>query len=318
MGMSGPCPDLPPPDSSTAWSGVLVLDARRPHLWELKNKQGFPLIDSRRLTPAPAAPGLHPGAAGPSIALVFPSIRRWLAPPELDESNWRRLLDQVPLIRRLPQEYRGRVRALTARFLDDKYFDGAAGLTLTDAMRALIAVQACIPVCAMGYGGLKGWRGVVVYPGAFRVRHERVDPSGVRREERRSLSGEAWQTGPMVLSWDDVLRGARVPDDGENVVIHEIAHKLDMQNGAANGMPPLPAGMKRSAWTEALTAAYDDLRRRTAAGHPPLDPYAAESPAEFFAVLSEHFFEDPALLRGVYPLVYEQFSRFYALDPLGW
>lgn len=120
----------------------------------------------------------------------------------------------------------------------------------------------------------------------------------------------------MVLSWQDVQSCGW--GEGNNVVIHEFAHKLDMQNGYANGRPPLHPGMSPDDWARAFQAAYDDLCDRLDHGvHTPVDPYAAENPAEFFAVLSEFFFESPAVLYGDYPAVYGQLQRFYLQAPLG-
>ena len=122
--------------------------------------------------------------------------------------------------------------------------------------------------------------------------------------------------GPVVLSWPDVASGADWADTGMNLVIHEFAHKIDMRNGEANGCPPLPASMSPVVWREALTAAYDDFCARVDGGEDTeIDPYAAESPAEFFAVLSEVFFVEPTLLQYEYLAVYQQFARFYRQEP---
>jgi hypothetical protein len=122
--------------------------------------------------------------------------------------------------------------------------------------------------------------------------------------------------GPVVLSWPDVVAAADWESAGMNLVIHEFAHKIDMQSGEANGCPPLPPDMSPAAWKSALRAAFDDFAARVDRDErTAIDPYAAESPGEFFAVLSEVFFSDPALLAFEYPAVYEQFRRFYRQDP---
>jgi hypothetical protein len=129
------------------------------------------------------------------------------------------------------------------------------------------------------------------------------------------LSGEAWQRGPVILAWDETEYAGYV--DGCNLVIHEFAHKLDMQNGVANGFPPLHPDMDRDAWTRAFSTGFDDFQRRCARGEDiGIDHYAASSPAEFFAVLSEFFFERPDLLRHHYGEVFEQMKRYYRQDPL--
>ncbi|MEJ2554168.1 MAG: zinc-dependent peptidase, partial [Gammaproteobacteria bacterium] len=141
--------------------------------------------------------------------------------------------------------------------------------------------------------------------------------SGVVHRTRRALGGESWGQGPVILSWRDAQPDAHPHGHGSNVILHEFAHKLDMLNGAANGMPPLHGDMSRSAWTAALSSAYDDLYHQLLRyHHTAIDPYAAESPAEFFAVLTETFFELPQRLQETYPAVYEVFRQFYRQDPL--
>ena len=141
-----------------------------------------------------------------------------------------------------------------------------------------------------------------------------MDEDGVAHHVREPMSGESWLTGPVILSWADTEQADT--GSGYNVVIHEFAHKLDMLNGDANGFPPLHADMSRAAWSGAFEAAYADFcervdRRR----HSRIDAYAAENPAEFFAVLSEAFFEIPVAVRGEYPEVYRQLAAFYRQDP---
>lgn len=130
-------------------------------------------------------------------------------------------------------------------------------------------------------------------------------------------SGEAWQQGPIILAWNGVLAGGGW--EAYNLVIHELAHKLDMLNGDANGLPPLHSGMPVDEWATAMQQAYDDLNRQldnNPDAETAIDPYAAENPAEFFAVTSEYFFSAPDLLHQAYPLVYRQLSQFYRQDPL--
>ena len=200
---------------------------------------------------------------------------------------------------------------LALLFLAEKHFTGAHGFVVTDAIRLSIAAQACLPVLELGMDWYAGWSGIVVYPGDFRVRRSEVDEDGVLHEWDDELAGEAMPGGPVVLSWD-----AAAHDPHMNVVIHEFAHKLDMLNGAPNGMPPLHAGMDRRRLARGVRLAYegfhDALERGTDTW---LDPYAAEHPSEFFAVISESFFEDPAETKRRYPDVYEQLRLFYRQDP---
>ena len=229
--------------------------------------------------------------------------RRVLRKHRIDDALWPRL----PFLPRTKK-----LKDLALLFLAEKQFTGAHGLQLTDAMRLSIAAQACLPILELGLDWYAGFTGIVVYPGDFRVQRTEVDEHGVVHEWDDELAGEAMPGGPVVLSWD-----AAAHDSEINVVIHEFAHKLDMLNGAADGLPPLHPGMNPAAWTAAFKDAYegfcDAVEREKDTW---LDPYAAEHPSEFFAVISEAFFEDPAETRRRYADVYEQLKLFYRQDPL--
>lgn len=206
------------------------------------------------------------------------------------------------------------LRRVAGQFLHDKIFESAGGLVLDDAIRARIAVLACLPILELGLDWYRGWRTVIVYPGEFVRPRSEVDDIGIMHEWEEVLTGESWERGPVVLSWADVEGSGR--HDGYNVVIHEMAHKLDMLNGRPDGFPPLPKSLHRRVWAEVFTAAYKDFNSRFDRGEAtPIDPYAAETPGEFFAVLSEYFFELPQLLKAEYPGVYELLTGFYRQDP---
>jgi len=237
--------------------------------------------------------------------------RRVLARHRIDERLWRNTLAALPFLRALPDETRRRLRELALLFLAEKQFTGARGLAPSDTMRVSIAAQACLPVLELGLDAYAGWTGIVVYPGDFRVRVTHTDDDGVVHEFDDERAGESWPGGPVILSWD---AARHAPD--MNVVIHEFAHKLDMANGEADGLPPLHPGMDRRAWTEAFRAAYEGFCDAVDRGRETwLDPYAAESPGEFFAVMSEMFFTAPAETRRRYPDVYDQLKRYYRQDP---
>jgi len=226
----------------------------------------------------------------------------------IDERQWLAATGGFAFLKNYPHE---KLKRLVLQFLAEKHFTGAHGFQVTDTIRLSIAAQACLPVLELGLDWYAGWSGIVVYPGDFRVRRSEVDEDGVLHEWDDELAGEAMPGGPVVLSWDAAAHATDI-----NVVIHEFAHKLDMLNGAPNGMPPLHAGMDAAAWHAAFTVAFegfnDALERGTDTW---LDPYAAEHPSEFFAVISESFFEDPAETRRRYPDVYDQLKLFYRQDP---
>lgn len=232
----------------------------------------------------------------------------------LDEATWQAVMG-LPLFDGLDVAERARLHELATQLLADKAFSGAGGIEVDDGMATAIAAFAVLPVLNIGYEGYEGWREIVVYPGEFIYEGEHMDEDGIVHHVRDVRSGEAMQGGPMVLSWEDVEHSGQ--GEGFNVVIHEFAHKLDMVNGDANGRPPLHTGMIPEDWARDFQTAFDDLCRRVDAGEDTvIDPYAAESPAEFFAVLSEYFFEVPDLLQQAYPAVYEQLVSFYRQNPL--
>lgn len=234
--------------------------------------------------------------------------RRVLDKHQVDEALWRQATGKLKF---LPAS--SRLKELVLLFLAEKEFTGAHGIEVTDAMRVSIAAQACLPILELGLDWYRGWHGVVVYPGDFRVRRQEVDEAGVLHEWEDDLAGEAFPGGPVVLSWD-----AAAHDPSMNVVIHEFTHKLDMLNGAADGLPPLHAGMDARAWQRAFEEAYEGFCDAVDRGKDTwLDPYAAEHPSEFFAVVSEAFFTDGKETLRRYPDVYQQLRLFYRQHPAG-
>jgi MtfA peptidase len=238
-------------------------------------------------------------------------------PPQIDDATWQRLLRRVELARRLPAEQRQRLRDYCERFLRDKAVTGAAGFELRDDQRLSLAMLCCVPVLRLGYDWLRGWDQVIVYPGQFRVRrHQHDEASGVVEEWDDDLAGEAWDRGPLILSWQDVREDLRQPEAGYNVVIHEIAHKLDALDGSLDGTPPLPDAARHADWVATFQAGYEALHAQLEAGEePPIDDYAAEAPDEFFAVVSEYHFSAPALLAQAMPAVAVELARFYGPSP---
>jgi len=230
-------------------------------------------------------------------------------------AEWSAVIQRFSFLRALNADEQSRLRDLVAAFLNEKSLQGAGGLTISRDIELVIAAQACLLVLNLDLEYYDDWIEIIVYPDEFIVDHEYMDEDGVMHHVRAPLSGEAWEQGPVILSWVDAE--AADSGDGYNVVMHEFAHKLDMRNGAADGFPPLHAGMDREAWTQTFTAAFEDFERRLDAREGTLiDEYAAEDPAEFFAVLSELFFERPDALQQDYPAVYEQLSQFYRQNPL--
>jgi len=236
------------------------------------------------------------------------------ARPHIADAEWAALVESSQLFDALDADERTHLRELTARFLAKKKFAAAAGHVLTDDQRRVIAALACLPVLHLGFDWLAGWRQVIVYPGEFRVKREHHDDvTGVVTEGEDDLIGEAWEHGPVILSWADVATDLAQPFDGFNVVAHEIAHKLDMLDGAMNGVPRLPRDIPRREWIATLQSAYDGLVRAVERGRETfIDPYAAESPDEYFAVVSELHFSDRDGLARAAPGVAAMLARFYS------
>jgi len=256
------------------------------------------------------------------------------------DAQWAAALTTLPFLARLNVDERGRLRELAGRFLAEKQMSGAAGLQLTAEIQLNIAAQACLPVLELGLDWYRGWRGIVVYPGEFLVPRRITDESGVVHEFTEPIAGEAWDGGPVLLSWDDAMKERSETGSAYSVVIHEFAHKLDLLNGDADGVPPfsprLHPQLRAAEWQSVLTDVYErfvtelelveselpsDLDLESSAAdhyyaHLPLDAYAGQDPGEFFAVSSESFFVEAARLQAAFPPWYDLLVRFFRQDPL--
>lgn len=238
-----------------------------------------------------------------------------LARRRIDDAVWDDVVAATPVVAALDSGECARLRELALLFLHEKHIEAAGGFVLDDEKRVRIAALACLPILALDLDCYSGFYAVIVYPDEFVVpNREIVDEDGVVHVGDEVMSGEAWEQGPVILSWPDVEDSGQ--GDGFNVVAHEFAHKLDMQDGAADGLPPLHPGMDERAWTRAFTQAYEALNEALECDEEPwLDPYAAEDPSEFFAVCSEMFFDVPRELRREHPELYAQLVRYYKQNP---
>ncbi|KPN21279.1 hypothetical protein AO715_05835 [Xanthomonas sp. Mitacek01] len=234
----------------------------------------------------------------------------------MSDTDWSAIADRLPWVRRLDADRRDRLRALTALFLHRKSITPVAGLQLDARARLTLAALCCLPLLEFGEEGLHGWSQLIVYPDAFRVNRSHVDAAGVMHEWDDELIGEAWESGPLVLSWADVEADIAEPDAGFCVAVHEMAHKIDALDGVLDGTPPLPRDWQR-AWARDFQRSFDAFVARVDGGEDlPIDPYAAEAPEEFFAVCSEYHFSAPALLREVLPDVAAHLVRLYGTSPM--
>ena len=232
---------------------------------------------------------------------------------------WTQILeDNVAAYALLDDAEQAHLRELVCVFVAEKHWEGAGGLELTDEMRVTIAGTGCQLLLGRDHDLFADVLSIVVYPSAV-VEPERAlgvfERGGGAVTAGRVLAGLAQRGGALVLAWDSALRGARDPKDGHNVVVHELAHKIDFLDGAADGTPPLPDRTAERAWAAEFSEAFLAHKARAERGEKsPLDDYAITNEAEYFAVATEAFFERPRALARDLPEVYAQLSDFYRLD----
>lgn len=245
--------------------------------------------------------------------------RKWLVDHPLAADLWVEVLEQHPILARLTGDETAILKGLTTLFLAEKQFECVQGLVLDDRQKASIAVQACLPILHLDLDWYKDWHTLILIPREFKETRRDHDGALVH-EYDEELGGEVMELGPVILSYRDVEDSGW--GEGYNVVIHEMAHKLDLRSGSYDGCPPLHRGMSYQEWGQSFTEAFRDLERKVkrlgkrAEKVLPIDPYAATDPAEFFAVCSEYFFEAPKILKKEYPEVYRQLCLFYRQEPL--
>ncbi len=237
-------------------------------------------------------------------------------PVHLDEAEWSRVVARVPWVAALDPARRERLRTLVGRFLRDKAIVPVGDFAIDAHQAQVLAALCCLPVLEFGYGGLAGWSELILYPDTFRAHRSHFDEhTGVLTEGEEELAGEAWDRGPVILSWGDIEADLAEPDAGFNVAAHEIAHKLDVLDGVMDGTPPLPRDWQR-AWARDFQAAYDALCEDLDQGREPaIDAYAASAPEEFFAVCTEYHFSAPQALADAMPAVAAHLERFYGPSP---
>jgi Mlc titration factor MtfA (ptsG expression regulator) len=241
-----------------------------------------------------------------------------LADKPLEPELLNLLRQHMPLYERMPSELQQRLQGLVNVFVNDKNFFGSGGLEITDEMRLAVAGNACLLLLNRDDPCFPGSATILLYPDTIVTPAVEYDGPVVRKTTSARL-GESWHRGPVILSWADVLRGVSNPDDGQNVVIHEFAHKLDEENESMNGLPVLREHADYPEWARVMSEEFAELIKRVERNrNKVLSGYGSTSPAEFFAVAAEVFFEKGKRMKDRLPKLYALLEQYYGVDPAGW
>ncbi len=249
---------------------------------------------------------------------LFRRRRRQRLRSEPFPAEWRAIIDRnVPLVRRMSNADRQELYSHIQIFIAEKHFEGCGGLELTDEIRVTIAAQACVLLLHRESDYYPRVTSILVYPSTYIAEEERSIGGGIWEEGGEARLGHTHERmGVIVLAWDAALHGSRILGDGPNVVLHEFAHQLDFENASTDGTPVLESKQQYISWARVLGAEYEQLRKVDAMGGESfLDTYGAQNPAEFFAVVTEMFFERPLDLRSKHPELYAELARYYRQDP---
>ncbi len=234
-------------------------------------------------------------------------------------TEWKSILEkQWPLYLQLPNELQDQLEQLTLLFIDRIDIRGAEGLEITDEIRVLTASQACLLLVNQGTFFPDKLRSVVIRPKGYTATKQEAY-GGIHTEKTIQVLGQSWESGLVVLSWDNTKSGAQNTKDGRNLVLHEFAHQLDQADGLADGAPILGSKDQYKQWRKVCTRVFADLQQKVESGDKTvIDYYGATNPAEFFSVTTETFFEKPYYLKKKRPELYELFAEYYKVDPLTW
>lgn len=218
----------------------------------------------------------------------------------------------------MPDKLKSELQNLMKIFLASKTFVGCAGLEITDEMKVVIASQACLLLLNRPTHEYKKLKFIYVYPSSFRATQKVRDELGLVSTQTRDLLGESWDSGKVVLAWDNVEMSVRNFSDGHNVVLHEFAHQLDQESGAANGAPLLYTKSAYKSWAYIFGKEFEALRKSDPRKDSLIDHYGATNAAEFFAVATETFYEEPHKLYKRHQELFEQLQAYYHVDPREW
>ena len=245
--------------------------------------------------------------------------RKRLRATPLPDASWAIIDGNVRLVAGLADADRAELGGIIQVLLAEKTFEGCDGLAITDEIRLTIAAQAALLLLGRETRYYPTLKTILVYPSTYFANHQEVLPDGTVIEGQVARLGESWHRGAVVLAWDNVQSSAWNHDDGRNVTLHEFAHQLDGEATGMDGAPALPSRAHYRDWARVLGAEYETLIEKVHRGHRSLlDSYGATNPAEFFAVVTEMFFEKPGALKHRHPQLYAELAEFYKQDPAGW
>lgn len=244
---------------------------------------------------------------------------RWLrkkSPVEFGPESIAVLERNVPYYRSLSPAHQARLQGIAADLIARTHWEGCRGFTVTDEMKVTIAGHAACLLLGWEKARFSKLKTILLYPTMFIVEDHVHEPDGTVAEVEDEHAGQSWDLGVVVLAWDEVQLSANRGGDAYNVVLHEFAHQLDAAEEYTDGAPPLEDPALRARWADVMQRHYDKLDRDVRRGRRTvLDPYALEAPAEFFAVATETFFEDPVALRSHHPELYGLLQEYYRQDP---
>ena len=260
-----------------------------------------------------------------AIILIFILIKQLLFKTNINsriiknstitQAQWDDAYQSLPLLKGLSTEEDKMLKELCILFMHNKTFEAAQGFEITPRVLLVISLQACLPILKLGLSCYDNFSTIIVYQSGFKTNRKVMDENGIVDHDRTHLLGESWLHGPVILSWIDSENGGKI--DGSNLVIHEFAHKLDMQNGVANGFPPLHSDLKLNDWVREFSKSFEYFERKCNGNNlHGIDCYAATSPAEFFSVFSEVFFERPDRIEKYFPEIHALLEAYYLQKPI--
>lgn len=257
---------------------------------------------------------------GITLSMWLPEYRLRRAIRQPFPAHFSSILEQnVAVYSKMPRALQQQLQRLIKQFLHQKKFVGCDDLQITDEIRVTIAGQACLLLLNRASRLYPALSHILVYPSAFVAPRNEIGIGGIVTHADRSMAGESWSDGRVILAWDHVKQGGMDFYEGHNVVLHEFAHQLDSEAGSTNGAPLLPTQSGYQRWAAVLSREFDLLQQAALYQSESLmDYYGATDPAEFFAVATETFFAKPGQMAEWHPALFDELRHYYRVDPREW